>query len=527
MADIKQQAPKIIVICSDGTGNTAFKGRGTNVFKLFEAVDVHRKDVKQLAIYDDGVGTQSIKWLRMISGAIGLGLSRNVRKLYTELAHVYNPGDKIFLFGFSRGAFTVRTLAGMIHACGILDHAVTDDGELRSRARKAYRAYRCSYKAWLERLLCLVGQFLPYYSDCCRTKSTAVIREKYALKNNDFLPDKDGRKVIPPIEFIGVWDTVAAMGFPVAWMSDVINLVFYRFKFGNTELCGNIKRACHALSIDDERQTFHPTLWDEGDKDRQDRIEQVWFSGVHANVGGGYPKQGMSLMALDWMMDKAGEYDLKFIEPDRTSYHEHRNITDKLYDSRAGFAAFYRYGPRNIGKLCKEYHVDPMVHISTFYRIAQGTEGYSPGNLPANLQVVNASGTDTRHGALHSIVHADMDAQQCLLDGVEKLVTVRKIAQIVFVVSLLLLLGAWLCNMTRTDAGFWSSLWSAVTSLFSFAGIWAFLKFAWTHYQLMLLIPVAAWAVGLWAKGRMHRHYSAFWFKHLTAMRRLFRLTNE
>jgi uncharacterized protein (DUF2235 family) len=108
---------KRIIVCSDGTGNTAIKGRGTNVFKLFEAVDLngHRYDptlTPQIAIYDDGVGTENFKPLKIFAGATGWGLSRNVKHLYKELARVYDPGDEIYMFGFSRGAFTVRTLAG-------------------------------------------------------------------------------------------------------------------------------------------------------------------------------------------------------------------------------------------------------------------------------------------------------------------------------------------------------------------------------------------------------------------------------
>src|SRR4051812_17949846 len=99
---------KNIVVCSDGTGNTTIKGRGTNVFKLFEAVDVngHRWDphlVPQLAFYDDGVGTENFKPLKILGGAAGVGLSRNVRELYKEVARVYDPGDQIYMFGFSRG----------------------------------------------------------------------------------------------------------------------------------------------------------------------------------------------------------------------------------------------------------------------------------------------------------------------------------------------------------------------------------------------------------------------------------------
>ena len=142
--------PKNIVVCADGTGNTTIKGRGTNVFKLFEAVDTseHRSkspEAQQAAIYHDGVGTESLKWLRVLSGASGWGLSRNVKQLYGELARVYEPGDRIFLFGFSRGAFTVRTLAGLITTCGILDVSKPEystNASFWRAIRAAYQAYR-------------------------------------------------------------------------------------------------------------------------------------------------------------------------------------------------------------------------------------------------------------------------------------------------------------------------------------------------------------------------------------------------
>ena len=117
---------KNIVICSDGTGNSAVKDRGTNVFKIFESIDLngHRLNPKldpQVPIYDDGVGTEDFRPLKIFAGITGWGLSRNVKQLYKELCRIYDPGDKIFLFGFSRGAFTVRSLVGLIVRCGIID----------------------------------------------------------------------------------------------------------------------------------------------------------------------------------------------------------------------------------------------------------------------------------------------------------------------------------------------------------------------------------------------------------------------
>src|SRR5262245_11960972 len=143
------------VICADGTGNTTIKGRGTNVFKLYEAVDQagHRYTpglTPQVALYHDGVGTESVKWLRLLTGATGWGLSRNVKQLYGELARCYASGDKIFLFGFSRGVFTVRTLAGLINACGILDLSKYDKNvDFDKGIDRAYAEYRKQYNSWL------------------------------------------------------------------------------------------------------------------------------------------------------------------------------------------------------------------------------------------------------------------------------------------------------------------------------------------------------------------------------------------
>src|SRR4051812_20123280 len=117
---------KNIVVCSDGTGNADIRGCGSNVFKVFEATELRSNQhdpslPNQIAIYHDGVGTEDFKPLKILGGAFGFGFSRHVRELYTGLARCYSPGDKIFLFGFSRGAFTVRTLAGLIAHAGLLD----------------------------------------------------------------------------------------------------------------------------------------------------------------------------------------------------------------------------------------------------------------------------------------------------------------------------------------------------------------------------------------------------------------------
>lgn len=359
-------AGKNIVVCSDGTGNSAIKGRGTNVFKLFEAIDLngHRYDPAldpQVAFYDDGVGTESFKVLKAFAGATGWGLSRNVQQLYKEIIRIYDPGNRIFLFGFSRGAFTVRTLAGLIHTCGIPDakHFTTADA-LEAAVSKAYRLYRRKYRTTLAKLF--LGE--PNGSEITQFRKESCCEDEVK------------------ISFLGVWDTVDAVGLPLH-LSDIINYSIYRFKFPDRKLSGCVQRACHALAVDDERHSFHPLLWED-----DPRIEQVWFAGAHSNVGGGYPKQGMSLVTLEWMMSKAEEEGLRLVATDRALYREHASVDDKLYNPRAGLGMFYRWKPRDIAAMCAKYGIAPKLHLSMIERIAHGTNDYTPGNLPPNAEVV-------------------------------------------------------------------------------------------------------------------------------------------
>jgi uncharacterized protein (DUF2235 family) len=373
---------KNIIICSDGTGNSGIKDRGTNVFKLFEAVDLngHRTDPNldaQIALYDDGVGTESFLPLKLLGGAFGWGLARNVRNLYMSLVRVYDPGDRIFLFGFSRGAFTVRTLAGLIARCGVLDREkLPDTDTLRSTVRKAYSTYRRSYRTWLQNLFHREATQLRL----AREDHTAM--EEFKLAHS--LP------VDVKIGFLGVWDTVDAVGGPFH-SSDIWNAVIHRFKFPDHKLSDKIERACHAVSIDEARAAFQPVLWE-----ADPRIEQVWFAGVHSNVGGGYPKQGLSLVTLDWMMQKAHGSGLRIVPTDRKFYWEHGSPDDKLYDSRAGLGVFYRWQPRDMWKVCERQKagLPPVLHLSVGERIAHGVDGYAPGTLSPRVTVTFTPSSD-------------------------------------------------------------------------------------------------------------------------------------
>ncbi|MCK9606164.1 MAG: DUF2235 domain-containing protein [Methylomonas sp.] len=377
---------KNIILLSDGTGNSNIKKRGTNVFKMYEAIDYNKLHgpADQVAFYDDGVGTQEFKPLKIMGGAFGWGLARNVRNLYKRLVQVYVPGDKIYLFGFSRGAFTIRTLAGLITNNGILDNdKYPTDEALELAVLQLYEGYRAQNAALLEKV---------FYTPLMKGLFNA-----FGGPAPDVHPGKQNRQ----IEFVGVWDTVDAVGLPFDWATDQWDKWIFRFTFPDHELHPNIKQACHALSIDDERLSFHPLLW------RQEpRIEQVWFPGVHSNVGGGYPQQGISLVVLDWMINKAEAAGVQFIPYQKAFVQDQKFALDKLYDSRSGVGVYYQYQPRDIADDCRQNNIDiPQIHVSAFQRIADGVFGYAPGNLPNNFQVVDNDGPHPNSAAILATVN--------------------------------------------------------------------------------------------------------------------------
>ncbi len=282
--------PKNIVICADGTGNSTIKGRGTNVFKLYEAVDENGHHINpaaleaQVAIYHDGVGTESLKWIRIVTGATGWGLSHNVKQLYGELARVYDPGDRIFLFGFSRGAFTVRTLGGLIATCGILDLKRYDTNTVFARGiDEAYRAYRRKYQTWLSRVVRGKRELDP-----------VTLRARFSVSHPTHAP---GGAIA--IHLVGVWDTVDAVGMPFR-ITDVINALFYRFKFPDTTLNGQVRKACHALALDEARRSFLSVAVGPGPRDRSRPHRAggsrgsipTWAAGIRARACPSSPSTG-------------------------------------------------------------------------------------------------------------------------------------------------------------------------------------------------------------------------------------------
>ena len=367
---------KNIILLSDGTGNGAAKRNKTNVWRLYDALDLHRED--QVAFYDDGVGAQEFLPFKLLGGAFGWGLKKNIRELYKFLCHTYIPGDRIYLFGFSRGAFTVRVLAGMIAYCGVYKD-FDDESKLDQATRDNYNAFRSHFKKGM------LTQWLRTYFG----KTEPVPTEHH-----------------PDIAFIGVWDTVDAYGLPIDELATLWDKYIYPMYFPDYTLSNIVQKACHALSVDDERKTFHPLLWDESRETGTERIEQVWFPGVHSDVGGGYPRYSLALVALDWMITKAeaqstvvGSPGIHLIEQRRVEIMRHSDWHGPQHDSRALAGIYYRYSPRDIEKLCNDKEKDilienPKLHRSVMERISRNVVAYAPVSLPEEYEVVATSAVE-------------------------------------------------------------------------------------------------------------------------------------
>jgi uncharacterized protein (DUF2235 family) len=356
---------KQLVVCCDGTWNVPDELRDgvaapTNVAKLALGV-LTGEQSGQLLFYEPGVGTSPDEHL--LGGAFGYGLSQNVRNCYRFLAESYESGDKLFVFGFSRGAYTARSLAGLVRNCGILLAAHAD------RVDEAYAFYRDR-----------TSQTHP------SAIASQLFRQMYSHDDND-------------IHFIGVWDTVGALGIPAGlpgWEE-----VSKRFKaweelwgFHDTQLSGHVKFAYHALAIDEQREPFKPTLWTHANPTSGQTLEQVWFAGVHTEVGGGSRDASLSDIALLWMVERAKDCGLAF-KPDQLELGASDgageivapNYAAKIVDSRRGIYELLRPYHR-----LKELPVDgapgQSIASSSARRLREQIERYSPPDLQRYLNVL-------------------------------------------------------------------------------------------------------------------------------------------
>jgi uncharacterized protein (DUF2235 family) len=275
---------KRLVVCFDGTWNAADSAEGeTNVAKIARAVRANSggDGVPQLVLYLRGVGTSGSPFSRLVAGATGAGIDDIIRSAYMFLAQNYVPqsaddggqaqADEIFLFGFSRGAFAARSLAGLLGSCGLLKRQALDK----------------VLDAW------------TYYRSTRKRSPLDFATSRKAQTHQDVT-----------VRFLGVWDTVGSLGVPVGVFGDISQDVF---AFHDTSPSRVVRFGAHALAIDEFRDEFVPTLWT-GEAPANAVIKQVWFAGSHSDVGGGYKDGDLARIPLAWMAEQARSCGLKLDE---------------------------------------------------------------------------------------------------------------------------------------------------------------------------------------------------------------------
>lgn len=324
---------KRIVFCADGTWQAPLNN--TNVYLIYKALTV---SADQVTYYDDGVGADATGFDRILEGTVGDGLLQKIQDGYTKIAHVFEPGDEIFLFGFSRGAYTVRSLAGMIANCGLPSGNFNDNC-----VTQAFAAYRDP----VNRAALLAG-----IAGCGLGPAT--------------------------IQMVGVWDTVGSLGIPAIFGG--IDEKTYGFL--DTGLHPDIKNAYHCMAVDEVRAQFPATLWTGAPAPGQ-TVEQVWFSGCHEDVGGGaLPGTGvdagtrLSDITLGWMVAKALALGLTMDPAVAAQYGTLpvKYALDAIHESWT-----LAMGPQHL----RPIDANASVANSVAVRIQYGLT-YTPGNLTIN-----------------------------------------------------------------------------------------------------------------------------------------------
>ena len=358
---------KRIIICCDGTWNKpGNRDRGkmvkTNVQKIYESINEGTAEVPQVKFYGQGVGTGFSFRNHFLGGATGLGIDENIQDAYKFLMWNYSQGDQIYLFGFSRGAYTVRSLAGFIRNCGIMKP------EYLHLISEAYHLYR--------------DRTSLTHPDSDLMKA---FKKSYGIDSDETI-----------LRFMGVWDTVGALGIPLK----LFGASNKKFEFHDVTLSSKIEYAYHALAIDEKRKIFRPALWEISDNAIKtpgvQTSEQVWFSGVHSNVGGGYEDAGLSDITLEWMIDKAANTGLEFDEQYKDKIK--MSSVGELRNSRTGM---YRIFPPLLRKINnpETIRTDPetgnqttvqvvrneKIHYTCFERRYNLKKKYNPKNVTGDV----------------------------------------------------------------------------------------------------------------------------------------------
>lgn len=297
---------RIAVFC-DGTWNSPDIPETTSVYKLQQAV-VHDPSRGQISAYFPGVGTEErfdgpVRrfFNKYGGGAFGWGLDAKVKQAYQFIAAIYQPGDEIYLFGFSRGAYTARSVAGMIRKCGIV--ANTTPAGINA-AFDIYRKRGARNHPDQPHILAARKALSPGFAT--------------SQKDLDWRGE-DGSDLVK-IAYVGVWDTVGARGVPVVLLGPAAALWNSQYKFHDMHLSSIVRSARHALAVDERRLLYRPALWDNLDgpdglnagkeSDPLRPYQQVWFVGNHGIVGGSGKAQALASYPMMWVLAGAGKLAL-------------------------------------------------------------------------------------------------------------------------------------------------------------------------------------------------------------------------
>jgi uncharacterized protein (DUF2235 family) len=358
---------KNIVVCCDGTGNE-FGDHNSNVIKLYKTLI---SSSAQIIYYHPGVGTMGARnalspigkwWTRVIGLAFGYGVSENIADAYQFLMRTFKPGDVVYVFGFSRGAYTARALCGMLHIVGLL----TEDNEA----------------------------LIPY--------AIRMIKRKKI----DFGVAADFKKTFShecKPHFVGVWDTVSSLG----WVYNAVH-----FPFTNLTNNPDFSIVRHAVSTDERRAFFRQNLFGTPHDSTQD-LKEVWFAGVHSDVGGSYPESEsqLSKLALRWMLceaeiagllvDPSRKDDIlggkpPYVRPEATTKNQHESLEGwwwiaevwpKIAHQKTADGIWHKSIRVNLGRR-RKILPGVVIHDSVAQRLSDSNLRYMPSNLPEQRVVI-------------------------------------------------------------------------------------------------------------------------------------------
>lgn len=318
------------VVIIDGTLSRLDDGNETNAGLLYKLLSERGPRKEQSLHYDRGVQGEGLRDL--ITVAAGLGINQSIRRSYAAIASRYSPGDKIMLFGYSRGAYAVRSLAGLIARVGLLTRS-------NATQRRVHRAFR-------------------YYEATKQSESARAFRDQYCHSD-------------VPIEVLGVWDTVRALGLPYPILNRLAPMAT---EFHNHHLSPGTKNGFHALALDENRSSYDALPW-EVEPDWAGHVEQAWFVGGHPDVGGhvvDFPKaRGLGNISLAWMLERAERCGL--ILPDGWREEFPQNALAPMHGPYRGSARFFiARAPRVVGRCSSEY-----IHPTVAKRMEE-IPGYNP-----------------------------------------------------------------------------------------------------------------------------------------------------